>query len=68
MSKENCYHCGLDCDKERIVFDQKSFCCKGCRTVYEILNQHQLAGYYDLESNPGTAPSDIKGKFEYLDN
>ncbi|WKK64772.1 heavy metal translocating P-type ATPase [Lutimonas zeaxanthinifaciens] len=68
MSKENCYHCGLDCNDERIEFDQKSFCCNGCRTVYEILNQHQLTGYYDLESNPGTAPKDIKGKFDYLDN
>ncbi|MCA0932062.1 heavy metal translocating P-type ATPase metal-binding domain-containing protein [Lutimonas saemankumensis] len=68
MSKENCYHCGLDCNAERTEFDEKSFCCNGCRTVYEILNQNQLTGYYDLESNPGTAPTDFRGKFDYLDN
>jgi len=68
MSKDNCYHCGLDCNTDRIEFDEKSFCCNGCRTVYEILNVHELTGYYDLESAPGTVPNDIKGKFDYLNN
>ena len=68
MSKENCYHCGLDCNADKIEFEQKSFCCNGCKTVYEILNQHELSCYYDLESAPGSIPTDIKGKFNYLDN
>ena len=68
MSKDNCYHCGLDCKADKIEFDQKSFCCKGCRMVYEILNQHELSCYYDLETAPGSVPIDIKGKFDYLDN
>ena len=68
MSKDKCYHCGLDCNTDKIGFDQKSFCCNGCKTVYEILNQHELSCYYDLESTPGSVPTDIKGKFDYLDN
>lgn len=68
MSKDNCFHCGLDCKTDRIEFDQKAFCCNGCKTVYEILNQHELTSYYDLESAPGTVPNAIKGKFDYLDN
>ena len=68
MSKDNCYHCGLDCKTDKIEFDQKSFCCMGCKTVYEILNQHELSCYYDLETAPGSVPNDIKGKFNYLDN
>ncbi len=68
MSKDTCYHCGLDCNADRIEFDHKLFCCNGCRTVYEILNQHELSCYYDLESAPGSVPKDIKGKFDYLDN
>lgn len=68
MSKVNCYHCGLECTTDRIDFDQKSFCCNGCKTVYEILNQNELSCYYDLEKAPGTVPGDIQGKFEYLDN
>ena len=68
MTKDACYHCGADCDSGRIVFDDKPFCCNGCRTVYEILNQSELSCYYDLESAPGNIPSNIAGKFDYLDN
>ncbi|MCK4562450.1 MAG: heavy metal translocating P-type ATPase metal-binding domain-containing protein, partial [Flavobacteriaceae bacterium] len=68
MSKINCFHCGLICDANEIKFDTKSFCCNGCKTVYEILNQSELSCYYDLEQTPGTIPKEIKGKYDYLDN
>jgi len=68
MSNNNCYHCGLDCSKNSIKSDDKCFCCNGCKTVYEILNANELGCYYDLESNPGTIPSEIKGKYAYLEN
>ena len=68
MSKINCFHCGADCNITVIKFDEKLFCCNGCKTVFEILNQSELNCYYDLEDAPGTIPSDIKGKYEYLDN
>ena len=66
--KKTCYHCGLDCDREHIVFNEKDFCCNGCKTVYQILNQNELGCYYDFEQSPGTIPKDIKGKYDYLDN
>jgi len=68
MSLKNCYHCGLDCGKKPVEFNDKYFCCNGCKTVYEILNAHELTCYYDLETSPGTIPKDIKGKYNYLDN
>lgn len=68
MAIKKCYHCGTDCDAEPIVFDDKPFCCNGCRTVYEILNQNELSCYYDLQQAPGSIPSEIRGKFNYLDN
>lgn len=68
MPKAECYHCGLECNTDKIEFDNKVFCCNGCRTVYEILNINELTCYYDLEKTPGTVPSEIKGKFNYLDN
>ncbi|MCK5677851.1 MAG: heavy metal translocating P-type ATPase metal-binding domain-containing protein [Flavobacteriaceae bacterium] len=68
MSKQNCYHCGLKCDTDEIRFDDKLFCCNGCKTVYEILNQNELSCYYDLEQTPGSIPKEIKGKYNYLDN
>lgn len=68
MSLKECYHCGADCGKKPIIFDEKDFCCNGCKTVYEILNAHELTCYYDLQNSPGTIPKEIKGKFNYLDN
>jgi Cu+-exporting ATPase len=68
MSEKTCYHCGLDCGKEAIEFNDKCFCCNGCKTVYEILNQNELSCYYDLEQSPGQIPKEIQGKFDYLNN
>jgi len=68
MDLNNCYHCGAPCGKQPKIFNEKQFCCNGCKTVYEILNANELGCYYDLQSNPGTIPSDIKGKYNYLEN
>lgn len=65
---DTCYHCGDPCDKTTIVRDDKSFCCHGCKTVFEILNENDLSYYYDLEKNPGISPSRFEGKFDYLKN
>ncbi|MFD0963795.1 heavy metal translocating P-type ATPase [Pseudofulvibacter geojedonensis] len=67
MEEQSCYHCG-DTSSIYIHFDKKDFCCNGCKTVYEILNHHELGKYYELESKPGKAPSELKTKFEYLSN
>ncbi|MDV7188418.1 heavy metal translocating P-type ATPase metal-binding domain-containing protein [Lutibacter sp. TH_r2] len=64
----NCYHCGADCGKKPVKFNNKEFCCNGCKTVYEILNANELTCYYDLEATPGTIPTEIQGKYNYLDN
>jgi Cu+-exporting ATPase len=69
MEKNNCFHCGLDIIKEdQIVFDNKEFCCNGCKTVYEIFSLNDMTCYYDFEKSPGATPLDIKGKYDFLDN
>ncbi|WP_348825235.1 heavy metal translocating P-type ATPase [Flavobacterium aestuarii] len=69
MSNNNCFHCGLDIVKEdKIVFDQKDFCCNGCKTVYEIFSLNDMTCYYDFEKSPGATPQDINGKYDFLDN
>lgn len=66
---QTCYHCGEPCEEETLVFDEKTFCCNGCQTVYEILNQNDLCDYYRLEQMPGISPKVARqGKFVYLDN
>ncbi|PRZ24028.1 heavy metal translocating P-type ATPase [Flavobacterium granuli] len=69
MDTQNCFHCGLDIVKqEEIIFDAKTFCCNGCKTVYEIFSLNDLVCYYDFEKSPGATPQEIKGKYDFLDN
>ncbi len=67
--KLTCYHCGEDCPNQEIRIDDKYFCCNGCKTVYEILDQNRLCDYYNLDSQPGISPSLNKNeKYDYLDD
>lgn len=69
MDAKNCFHCGLEFSKkEEIIFDDKSFCCNGCKTVYEIFSQNDLSCYYDFENAPGATPQEINGKYDFLDD
>ncbi|WP_297794562.1 heavy metal translocating P-type ATPase metal-binding domain-containing protein [uncultured Eudoraea sp.] len=63
-----CYHCGDDCNITAIVFDDKNFCCNGCKTVYEIFQTNDLSYYYDLQSAAGSTPLEIEGKYDFLDS
>ncbi len=65
---KTCFHCGLNSEFSPIIYDDKSFCCNGCKTVYEIFSTNDLACYYDLENAPGATPKEIEGKYDFLDN
>ena len=67
MDKVNCYHCGDPCGSTKVLFDDKTFCCNGCKTVYEIFTDHDLSYYYDLQQAAGTTPAEIEGKYDFLD-
>ncbi len=45
------------------------FCCNGCKTVYQLLNESKLFKYYDLEQNPGIKEetTGFGNKYEFLD-
>ncbi|MGC4128801.1 MAG: heavy metal translocating P-type ATPase metal-binding domain-containing protein [Bergeyella sp.] len=64
---EKCFHCGQNADKEKILFDEKIFCCNGCKSVYEILNINNLGNFYELNKNAGTKPDENSTQFDYLD-
>ncbi|MEZ4837836.1 heavy metal translocating P-type ATPase metal-binding domain-containing protein [Flavobacterium sp.] len=69
MDAENCFHCGTEIHKkEEVIFDEKRFCCNGCKTVYEIFSQNDLTCYYDFQEAPGATPQDIQGKYDFLNN
>ncbi len=64
-----CYHCGDVCPDNSISINEKYFCCNGCKTVYEILNENQLCNYYKLDQKPGISPRvNVVRKFDYLND
>ncbi len=69
LTKNICYHCGDECIDE-IVYDEKNFCCIGCKSVYELLFQNNLCSYYSFESHPGLQLRKTAAgiKFNYLDD
>ncbi len=66
MERTKCYHCGDTCDKTVINYDDKTFCCNGCKTVYEIFSENDLTCYYDFQASPGAAPKELQGKYDFL--
>ena len=44
-----CAHCGEQCDRDHIVRNDLYFCCEGCKTVYDLLSEHNLCGYYSMD-------------------
>ena len=61
-----CFHCGDDCNSTIVSFNDKSFCCNGCKTVYEIFSENDLTCYYDIQASPGSIPKEIEGKYDFL--
>lgn len=68
--KTTCFHCGEDAKDNSYQIEEKVFCCKGCQTVYEIINKNDLCSYYDIENAPGINQKQEvrKGKFDFLDD
>jgi len=64
-----CYHCSEPLPNAPIPFDEKNFCCEGCRTVYEILNTNGLCQYYNIDETAGIS---LRGKrkeeYAFLDD
>lgn len=64
-----CYHCGEACLANVIRFDEKDFCCSGCKTVYDILKQNQMCNYYSITQNPGISQKQVHFNkyYDFLD-
>lgn len=68
MANTTCYHCGDECGNGTVHYDEKDFCCNGCKTVYEIFTSNGLSAYYEIEAKAGTTPNEITKKYDFLDN
>jgi P-type Cu+ transporter len=68
-SRAACFHCGEECDAGAPAAGDKTFCCTGCKTVYELLQENNLCAYYDLDVHPGVSFRRSRAsRFEYLDD
>ncbi len=67
----DCAHCGLPVPARDVVVGEPSFCCSGCRSVYEIVQASGLSGYYayqDRAAAAAVAPRRSGGKYQELDD
>ena len=64
-----CFHCGEPCDNP-VEDAGKQFCCNGCHQVYQLLQENNLCGYYNFDSNPGIKAKGrfVSERFAYLDD
>lgn len=64
----SCYHCGDTISEDPIRWNDKDFCCQGCQTVCQILEENNLGKYYTLEKQPGTKQKQTETNYAYLDD
>lgn len=68
MIEKKCFHCADEIIGKPIQFDDKNFCCNGCKTVYELLSSNELGNFYSLENNAGRKPiAADDNRFNFLD-
>jgi Cu+-exporting ATPase len=66
---DSCFHCGEECAADALMADEKKFCCAGCRTVYELLQENNLCAYYNFDERAGLSFKRARpGRFEFLDD
>lgn len=66
--KAECYHCHDEIKDTAIYHDEKNFCCEGCKTVYQILNENDMCTYYALDANAGISQKGKNIQYAYLDD
>ncbi len=69
VEENKCYHCGDRCTPGEITAQDHSFCCSGCKSVYELLSSCGMDGYYTYADNPGIKQLKAKSQeaYAYLD-
>ena len=66
IEKTHCYHCGDECLTIDYNYDDKHFCCHGCKSVYQILSANKLCSYYNFNQHPGATRKTEEKRFDYL--
>ena len=65
----SCFHCGDSANSQIVHFEDKVFCCHGCKIVYTILQQNNLTNYYQLiDKRQSGLTKPIATKYDFLLN
>jgi P-type Cu+ transporter len=54
----DCFHCGTPCTTSVYWKEDKAFCCRGCLTVFELLTENGLTGFYQFAETAGVKGGD----------
>lgn len=65
--KTKCVHCGTDCD-DSISTEAGSFCCHGCKAVYELLEDNDLKVCADATNAQSISAMAAEKKYSFLDH
>ncbi len=65
-----CYHCAQPCNSHPLRHENRSFCCDGCLTVYQLLQENNLCNYYNFQDGERIQPKarNFGERFAYLDD
>jgi Cu+-exporting ATPase len=64
-----CFHCGQSTALGSFTCDERTFCCAGCKSVYQILQSANLGSYYTVDEQAGKKPTGHDPeRFAYLDD
>lgn len=59
LNNAKCYHCGNPIER-LVLYDTKHFCCSGCKSVYQLLVEHDLTNFYSIDNQNTTTPKHPK--------
>ncbi|HLP27844.1 MAG TPA: heavy metal translocating P-type ATPase [Candidatus Didemnitutus sp.] len=66
-----CTHCGEPCSDRSIGNETEIFCCTGCKSVYDILQQSGMCEYYAFDGASGVSqrgPARDRSVYDVLDD
>jgi Cu+-exporting ATPase len=67
--EQKCPHCGDPCVDYTIMIQEMPFCCLGCKTVYQLLEEHDLSCFYDIDAQAGSSQKEKQQQaFNYLED
>ena len=68
LVNDKCYHCGEKSDDTYIHYDDKNFCCIGCKNVYALLKDNGMCDFYALNEGAGKSRKNTSlSEFLFLD-